>query len=168
MKRLIKILDNLDSYIAVLAIGVTIVLLSLQVFFRYVLNASLTWSEEVSRFTYVWFVYLGVSIAIRSKEHVRVVAHLKYFFPKFYQNVLVFADIIWFCYSLLLLWESIKFIKSMFQFQYLSPVLAVSMVWIYMIIPLVFILMIVRLVQVHYLEFMGKGNRKAEDSGAAL
>jgi len=168
MKSLFKILDNLDGYVAVFALCTTIILLSLQVFFRYVLNASLTWSEEISRFTYVWFVYLGVSIATRSKEHVRVLVHLKYFFPAFYRKILVFADGIWLCYSVLLLWESIKFIKSMFRFQYLSPVLSVSMVWVYMIIPLVFILMIVRLVQVHYLEFRNKRNPKAENIGTAL
>jgi len=168
MKLLFRILDNLDGYVAVFALSITIILLSLQVFFRYVLNASLTWSEEISRFTYVWFVYLGVSIATRSKEHVRVAVHLKYFFPTFYQKILVFADGIWFCYSVLLLWESIKFVKSMFHFQYLSPVLSVSMAFVYMIIPLVFILMIIRLVQVHYLEFKNKRSPKAENIGTAL
>jgi len=161
-------MDNMDGYVAVVALAITIILLSLQVFFRYVLNASLTWSEEVSRFTYVWFVYLGVSMAVRSKEHVRVVAHLKYFFPRFYNKILFFSDVLWLCYSVLLLWESVKFIKSMFRFKFLSPSLGVSMVWVYMIIPLLFILMIVRLVQVHYLEFRKKENGKAGESGTAL
>ncbi len=161
-------MDNLDGYIAVVALAVTIILLSLQVFFRYVLNASLTWSEEVSRFTYVWFVYLGVSMAVRSKDHVRVVAHLKYFFPGFYRKILFFSDVVWLCYSMLLLWESVKYIKLMFRFKFLSPSLGVSMVWIYMIIPLVFILMIVRLIQVHYLELKEKESGKARESETAL
>jgi len=158
MKKFLKLLDNLDSYIASVALSIAIVLLSIQVFFRYVLNTGISWNEEVSRFAYVWFVYLGVSMAIRSREHVRVTVHLKYLFPGQTDKILLFADFLWLCFSAILFWESIKFIESMFRFKYISPALGISMVWVYMIIPLVFLLMIIRLIQVHYLSFK-KGER---------
>ena len=38
------------------------VLVAVQVFFRYVLNHSLFWSEELARFLLVWLTFLGASV----------------------------------------------------------------------------------------------------------
>jgi TRAP-type C4-dicarboxylate transport system permease small subunit len=44
----------------------------LQVFFRYVLSAPLTWSEEAARYLNVWAVLLGAALAVKRKDHLRV------------------------------------------------------------------------------------------------
>jgi len=40
-----------------------------QVFFRYVLNQSLFWSEELARFMLVWLTFLGTSVAYKRRAH---------------------------------------------------------------------------------------------------
>lgn len=45
------------------------VIVALQVFFRYVLNQSLFWSEELARYLLVWLTFLGASAAYRRKVH---------------------------------------------------------------------------------------------------
>ena len=40
-----------------------------QVFFRYVLNHSLFWSEELARYILVWLTFLGTTVAYRRKVH---------------------------------------------------------------------------------------------------
>jgi TRAP-type C4-dicarboxylate transport system permease small subunit len=44
-------------------------IVALQVFFRYVLNQSLFWSEELARFLLVWLTFLGATAAYRRKAH---------------------------------------------------------------------------------------------------
>lgn len=44
----------------------------LQVFRRYVMNASLLWPEELSLFLMAWLVFVGASVALRRGEHVAV------------------------------------------------------------------------------------------------
>lgn len=44
----------------------------LQVFFRYVLNLPLTWSEEAARYLNIWAVLLGASLSVKYKDHLRV------------------------------------------------------------------------------------------------
>ena len=46
-----------------------ILVVASQVFFRYVLNHSLFWSEELARFQLVWLSFLGASVAYRRKVH---------------------------------------------------------------------------------------------------
>ena len=42
---------------------------AVQVFCRYVLNASLFWSEELARHLLVWMTFLGASTAYRRRAH---------------------------------------------------------------------------------------------------
>lgn len=52
--------------VALLAIVVTIVVL--QVFFRYVLNDSLSWSEEAARYLFIWAAVLGFSSCVEARR----------------------------------------------------------------------------------------------------
>lgn len=50
------------------SLGLTMTLVvAVQVFFRYVLNQSLFWSEELARFLLVWLTFLGASSAYYRK-----------------------------------------------------------------------------------------------------
>ena len=42
------------------------------VFFRYVLNSSLVWSEEVARYMMIWMVSLAMSCGIKRDEHLTI------------------------------------------------------------------------------------------------
>ncbi len=48
------------------------ILLSAAVFYRYVLNDSLYWSGEVSRYMLVYLVMLGSTVAHKHKAHIRI------------------------------------------------------------------------------------------------
>lgn len=54
--------------IAMLAAGIA------QVLARYVFQASLSWSEEFMRFSYVWMTLIGTSLAIRRKQFTSIEA----------------------------------------------------------------------------------------------
>jgi TRAP-type C4-dicarboxylate transport system permease small subunit len=51
-------------------LGLTMALVvAAQVFFRYVLNQSLFWSEELARYLLIWLTFLGASVAYYRKAH---------------------------------------------------------------------------------------------------
>jgi TRAP-type C4-dicarboxylate transport system permease small subunit len=58
--------------VAVLLLAAYFVLVVLQVFFRYVLNRSLFWSEELVRFALIWGVMLGSAVVAYRDEHIRI------------------------------------------------------------------------------------------------
>ena len=68
-------LDAIDRAVdwtvaAVFAVIVGIALL--QVFHRFALNSSLSWSEEAQIFGHIWIVFLGIPIAYRRGAHLYI------------------------------------------------------------------------------------------------
>ncbi|MCR9288316.1 MAG: TRAP transporter small permease [Bacteroidetes bacterium] len=61
----------IDRVVAIL-FGVIVSLMLIAIVFRYVLNSSLYWSDEIVRYLFVWLTFLGAAIAIRDKAHIRV------------------------------------------------------------------------------------------------
>jgi TRAP-type C4-dicarboxylate transport system permease small subunit len=52
---------------------IAIVLISfVAVVCRYVFNNSLTWSEELTRYMFIWIVFLGAAIGVHKRAHIAV------------------------------------------------------------------------------------------------
>jgi TRAP-type C4-dicarboxylate transport system permease small subunit len=51
---------------AVALLAVTVAIVVLQVFYRYVLNSSLSWSEEAARYLFIWAALLGFSSCVEA------------------------------------------------------------------------------------------------------
>lgn len=60
-----KIISWLDSYLEEALLGIFLIAMTLimgiQVFSRYVLQTSLSWSEELTRYLFIWSGFLSVS-----------------------------------------------------------------------------------------------------------
>ena len=72
MTVLKKVSTQINQVIEYLLFGLGFsmaVLVAVQVFFRYVLNQSLFWSEELARYLLVWLTFLGASCAYHRHAH---------------------------------------------------------------------------------------------------
>ncbi len=58
-----KLDDHFEEALIVLLMAAMTVLIVVQIFMRYVVQESLTWSEELARYIFVWATYLGVPTA---------------------------------------------------------------------------------------------------------
>ena len=74
-----RFLVGVDSLLAAILRWVMIVMMAMmttvvfaQVCFRYLLNVPLGWSEELSRFAFVWLSFLGAAYLVRGQQHLRV------------------------------------------------------------------------------------------------
>lgn len=61
----------LDATIQV-GIAAIVVIVFAQVFFRYVLNRPLHWSEELTKTVYLWLTFIGAAVATRDNTHIQV------------------------------------------------------------------------------------------------
>jgi TRAP-type C4-dicarboxylate transport system permease small subunit len=70
-----RVLNAVDRGVEMLVAALFAVMLGiglLQVFHRFMLNSSLSWSEEAQIFGHIWIVFLGIPIAYRRGAHLYI------------------------------------------------------------------------------------------------
>jgi TRAP-type C4-dicarboxylate transport system permease small subunit len=70
LARLTAALDRAACWTCVALFMAILVTMVLQVTFRYVLAAPLTWTEELARYLYIWACWLGAPVALRRGNHI--------------------------------------------------------------------------------------------------
>lgn len=73
--------DLASRWLIVASLGTMTVLVSLQVFFRYVLGSSIDWADECSRLLFVWSMFLAIPHGVRTGVHVGIDLLVKRFPP---------------------------------------------------------------------------------------
>lgn len=173
-KKILKFFDNFESYICQILLVFFVCLLFLQIVLRLLfsaidtlsgsfqflehwpLPASIAWGEELSRFAFVWFVFFGATYAARLAAHNRVTFQFK-LFPKIVGDVSTFiSDIFWICFNSVMIYYSISVIKEGFEFPEYSPTLDWVMAYIFMVFPITFFLMNIRIIQVNIMKHILK------------
>ena len=112
----------------------------LQVFCRYVLNAPLSWPEEASRFMMVWMTFLVAPFAYREGMLVRLESWVAYL-PKRGQRVIEIGTHILIALTLIvLLREALWMIERGSRIR--SSALNLSMGWVFAVMPVSFVLLL--------------------------
>jgi len=123
-----------------LLIGAITVLVSIQVFARYVLNDTPPWSEELCRYLFVWASFLGACVAMRRAAHLGVDS-LVVRLPAGVRDVLhhavtalvaVFAGV--------LAWQGAALVPAMATQR--SPSMGISLQYVFIAIPIAAVIML--------------------------
>ncbi|MEM1004969.1 MAG: TRAP transporter small permease [Pseudomonadota bacterium] len=150
MKTFLGILNNIESYLCRFLLATFVCLLFLQVVVRTVFNFSFSWVEELSIYMFVWFVFFGASYAAKMGAHNRVTFQFKFLPPRAIKYIEAFADLFWICFNLYFVYLALDFIfNRMNRFQS-SQTLGFHLSWVYIVLPIAFALMTVRIIQVNY------------------
>ena len=72
MSRALDALDRGAEWLVAAIFAVIVCIALLQVFHRFALNSSLSWSEEAQIFGHIWIVFLGIPIAYRRGAHLYI------------------------------------------------------------------------------------------------
>ena len=111
-----------------------LILVLLQVFFRYVLNESLFWAEEAVRFSMVWSVLLGSALVARDRAHIRIDVVENMLPPTARRRLDLVLDLLMILFMIILMVTGLQFAgRSMMQS---SPSLDLPMWAVYGAIPL--------------------------------
>lgn len=164
-----KFLDHLDQFIMfVLVVTLTVMLVvgTMQVCWRYILKAALSWSEELMRFLYVWATLLGVCCGIRRKS-LACIDNLLDFVAKKSRVGAVVLRVAGYALQIFVLallivygWQF-----TMRGIKQTSPALGISMALIYMAFPVGGALGLVYTLEEIYDTFSGKSRALASSKG---
>lgn len=78
---MLRAIDALVLGVVTALYAVIIAAMFAQVLFRYVLGSPLSWSEEISRYMFIWLCYLGAYVAVIRNAHVGVDYLTRHFPP---------------------------------------------------------------------------------------
>lgn len=125
MKILRFLNDNIERYLLILTLSIMAVFILIQVFMRYCIQSSLTWSEEFIRWTFVWFIWIGISYGFKVKRHVSIPMLVDLLPPKARIALSLIANLVMTVFFLLLFFYGMK--------QVLSPMImrrsAITLYW---------------------------------------
>ena len=147
--RSAKLLRAFEEYVSNACLASLVAVLALQVLFRYVLNLGLSWSEEVSRFLFIWFVYLSARYAVERGTHIRVNLGVDLLPERFAKVARPLSDLVWIAFNLMVVVSGIVLIRIMIARPVYSTSLFVPLSIIYAVIPIAHALMVVRIVQTY-------------------
>ena len=149
MMSFTNFLNNpVEEYLCCILMFVLSMLLIVQVFFRYCIGQSLTWSEELARYIFVWLVYLGVPYGCLLMRHIKIDAGLM-LFPKFMRkHIVLIGEISFFLLAIAVAYYSAAFDYRQYKIGLVSPALKIPM-WVIYLAPFVgFSLAAIRQLQV--------------------
>ncbi len=153
---ILKKLNNVETVVCEILLASFVVLLFAQIIARQVFNHSLAWSEELSTYMFVWFAYLGAVVATKMSAHNRVTFQFKYFPAWVGKYSLVLSDLIWVAFNVYFVYLSYQFIFVFMNAFWKSQTLGVPMKYLYMILPIAFSLMTIRiLINLYATLFLG-------------
>src|SRR5215210_4025747 len=103
-----------EDWIAFVIFWALALIVFLQFFTRYVLNDSLSWTEEIARYGLMWVVFIGGGMVTRRKSHIAVELLSNVMKPGLSRAVLLaLVDLIKLVFLGLLAWFSVTITERM-------------------------------------------------------
>lgn len=139
----LKIVKNLDIFVAVVALIVLVGLTSSGVIMRYIVGKPYTWLEEVQLFCMVWIVFGAGGAAFRTGNHVAIEMVVE-MLPKSVQKIVeIIIDLVVFSVISYLFIQSIRFVGVFVSSERSTSMLKIPYTLIYGIAPASYLLMII-------------------------
>ncbi|MDR3284175.1 MAG: TRAP transporter small permease [Treponema sp.] len=136
MKILKWLDDNFEQTVSIALMSLMTVIMFIQVIMRYVFSNSLSWSEELARYMFIWLVYFGISYGAKIRKHIKIEAFLGVFPKKARPYIEVLGDVLFFLFAIFIIYTSFQWVQRQIMLKQRSPALHIPM-WIVYAAPFV-------------------------------
>lgn len=143
MAKIIRFLERLEEIMMVAGIVISVLILFFQIFTRTVFNFSLPWIEELARYLFIYFTWIGTSLAILGNKHIKVETFIE-MYPKAKPYLEIAVTAICISISMFMLVNGAELLIKMSKFSATSPTMKIPMWICYMAIPLGGLLMTIK------------------------
>lgn len=142
VQRLSKLLNRFEDLVLILMFAAMVIIIFVQVIMRYGFNNSLSWSEELGKFLFVWLSWFGISIGARRGEHIKITMFTDKlsFVPAQVMNIL--AEIVVFIICAVTAYYSASLVMSQAHVRFAG--IKISMSWGYLSVAVGCVMMMIR------------------------
>lgn len=139
-----------EEIISSLCLGGMTLVITMQVFNRYVLQNSLDWSEELGRYLFIWSVYVGCSFATLENRHLEVTVIRSFVRPRIKHILMGISYLMTFAFCLVCVVYGSQMLAFLAKTGQKTPALEIKMYYIFASIPVGFALMAFRNAQMFW------------------
>ncbi|SFZ83749.1 TRAP-type C4-dicarboxylate transport system, small permease component [Devosia enhydra] len=100
-----------------------------QIFFRYVVNRPILWTEEATMIAFIWTVFWAAAFMVNIREHVAFDVVYEAVSPRIKRIMAIFSMLVLIGCFLLLIPATVDYLEFLLRKR--SPVLRIPMTWIY-------------------------------------
>jgi TRAP-type transport system small permease protein len=142
LEKINKFVMKTIEIIVGILISLMVIIVFSNVVGRYFLHASVSWSEEVSRFMMIWLVFLGSVLAYIKNEHLGLDLVVESVPKKVGKIILVVANVLVIAALLLIIKGGYSLVRE--NMTWLSPGASISYGFVYSIVPVCGIILLIQ------------------------
>lgn len=128
-----EVMDRCINWFLALLMAGMVVVITAQVWYRFVLNDPLSWSEEAGRYLFVWISFMGAAAGVRYQVHLGIDLMEKLLPPSLHRWTIVISNLIIQVFLVMIIYWGTK-ILGIVRFQE-SASMHISMLYPYMAVP---------------------------------
>ena len=134
MRRFLNLYESILVVLTTSMLTIFTVVIAYQVFSRYVdFVPRFMWTEEISRFSFIWMLFLGAAVAVRKGTHFLIDLIPKQTKEQ-YGNLLDVVVLLVICFvALSMVVGGVRFVEM--GFKRISTTSGIQLAWIYLSIP---------------------------------
>lgn len=153
IKKIYFIITKFEEIFLIVCMFLIVLFMSLEVFFRYVLNSPLSWTEEIGKLVFVWMVFIGAGIGIRTKGHISMeflTSRLSFKMQRIFEFI-IFLVIL----ATLLVILYYGSIRTYLGFSSILPAIKIPYGFLFLPVPISCFIMIIH-ISIHLFHFIKK------------
>ena len=148
-----KLLDRLIEAACAVSVVALTVIVSLQVFNRFVLKTPLAWSEDLAMLLFQWVVFLGAALGVKRTRHFGIELVVRKFPERMRHWVEVIIPMVMAIVALVMIvqgWTLVGFNRTR-----TFPTMDLTYTWAFLPIPLAGVLILIYLVELEIRRWSG-------------
>lgn len=119
--------ENIEEFLLMIFLILMVSIMGFQVVMRYAFNASLVWSEELTRYLFIWSTFLSISYCVKKQISIKI-DQLFNVLPKSVQKVtMIITKTVMFLFFCYILKFSIDVVRDTYLSGQKSPALGLPM-----------------------------------------
>ena len=161
ISTLLKGIDTILNWVLAVIMTAMLIVVSAQVWYRFVLNNPLAWSEELARYLFVWISFLGSAAGIRMNVHLGIDLIDKILSPRGRKIMTLIVNLAIQIFLAVVIFWGIKILKVV-QFQK-SASMGIPMTYPYLAVPVGSALMLLNFIRNSWAVIFGAPGKEDEN-----
>lgn len=162
MRQILNKIEQLINLIMALSIAGMSILIFTNVILRYAFHTGITWAEEMSRFMFIWMVFLGSILALKDGTHIGMDILVRRVPEKLRKILLLIGNFIILVISFIILCGSLKMTADSIESK--APATGLSLSLMYGV-GIIMSLGMILISAMKFFKIIKSGDKDNEDTG---